>query len=128
MLRYLAAAALLAAAASAQTLDCREPVDQHTMNKCAWRDFDVADKNLNTVYRRVMQATGDESTRTKLRLAQRAWIQFRDSQCTFENVDNEGGSIYPMVFTGCKTRLTKARTKELADYLACLKNADNCGG
>ena len=48
-----------------------------------------------------------------LKNAQRDWIKFRDDECLYQNVQNEGGSIYPLVYNGCLTTLTKARIKQL---------------
>jgi len=127
MLRILIAAALFAGAASAQDLDCKNPRDQHSMNICAQRDFETADGALNGVYGELMKALDDDTFRTKLKFAQRAWIQFRDTECTFETADNEGGSLHPLVFAGCKTRLTRVRTMELKAFLACQKTPETCG-
>ena len=48
-----------------------------------------------------------------LRKAQRAWIAFRDAECTYDTVGDEGGSIQPMDYSLCLTRLTKLRTAQL---------------
>jgi uncharacterized protein YecT (DUF1311 family) len=129
MMRLLLAAAACACLAGQAFAadDCRDPMNQSTMNMCAQRDFEAADGELNKVYGELMKALDYESYKTKLKLAQRAWIQFRDTECTFETAENEGGSIHPMVYAGCETLLTKARTKQLRDYLVCWKDADKCG-
>ena len=119
---------LILVAASAAGIDCKNAMDQNTMNMCADRDYQAADKKLNMVYAKVMTALDDAVTKAKLKTAQRAWIQYRDTECTFETAENEGGSIHPLVYSGCLTRQTTARTKELQTYLACFKDADKCGG
>lgn len=126
ILSVFAAGALLAVQTSAAGPDCRDPQDQATMNMCAARDFQAADGELNRTYGDVMRTLDDERFKAKLVVAQRAWIQFRDNQCNFESADNEGGSLHPLVFAACETRLTKARTKELQDILACWKDATKC--
>ena len=123
----LLALPLVLFAASGADRDCNNPMDQSTMNICADKDYRAADKKLNDVYSKVMTALDDAGYRAKLKTAQRAWIQYRDTECTFEVAENEGGSIYPLVYSGCLTRLTGARTKELQTYLACFKDADKCG-
>ena len=116
-----------AAPALSQNIDCKNAMSQSEMNICADQDYRAADAKLNAAYARLMAALGDDGFRTKLKLAQRAWISFRDSECTYETADNEGGSIHPMVYAGCLTRLTKQRTKVLEDHLACWRNASkNC--
>jgi uncharacterized protein YecT (DUF1311 family) len=119
---------LVLVAAPAADIDCNNAMDQNTMNMCADKDYQAADKKLNDVYGKVMAALDDAGYKAKLKTAQRAWIQYRDTECTFEVAENEGGSIYPLVYSGCLTRLTNARTKELQTYLDCFKDADKCGG
>ena len=128
MRRFWMCAAVLAAvfgAAQAESAECRDPMDQNTMNRCADEDFQVADKALNDMYKKVV--AGQEGETAKLKAAQRAWIAFRDAECTFQTAENEGGSIHPMVYAGCLTRLTKERTRQLNDYLECRMNAEKCG-
>ena len=121
------ALALLAGPAMADDLNCKNPQDQQSMNFCAEKDYQAADKKLNAVYQKIMTALDDDGYKTKLKAAERAWMTFRDTQCTFETAENEGGSIHPMVYSGCEARLTNARTKELQEYLTCWKDADKCG-
>jgi uncharacterized protein YecT (DUF1311 family) len=117
---------LVLVAASAADIDCNNAMDQNSMNMCADKDYRAADKKLNDVYGKLMAAL-DDATKAKLKTAQRAWIQHRDTECTFETAENEGGSIHPLVYAGCLTRLTDARTKKLQSYFTCWKNADKCG-
>jgi uncharacterized protein YecT (DUF1311 family) len=56
------------------------------------------------------------TTEAKLREAQRAWIVFRDAHCTVEGYDQaRGGSMEPMVYHGCRARLTRERTRQLEE-------------
>ena len=117
---------LLSAAAMADDADCSKAMTQMDMDFCAGKNFQASDKKLNDTYRDVMTALGDKNYQAKLKAAQRAWIAYRDTECTFEVAENEGGSIYPMVYSLCETKLTDARTKELQSYLACFKDAEKC--
>ena len=45
--------------------------------------------------------------------SQRAWLAFRDAQCTIEGGEFAGGSMQGMAIAGCRTRLTDARTQQL---------------
>lgn len=45
--------------------------------------------------------------------SQRAWLQFRDSQCTIEGGQFAGGSMQPLARANCLARLTRERTKQL---------------
>lgn len=108
----IAALPLLLAAAPARADDCTNPQAQQAMNRCAEADYERADAELNRVYKQVMHGL-DAQSQALLKAAQRDWISFRDDECKYENVENEGGSIYPLVYNGCLTTLTKARTKQL---------------
>ena len=116
-MRTLALAALalplFLLAAPAQAAGCGSAdADQQTMNRCAEADYARADAELNRVYKATMAGL-DEHSQALLKAAQRDWIKFRDDECTYQNAQNEGGSIYPLVYNGCLTTLTKARTKQL---------------
>ena len=122
---YIIAAVLMAAPALAgDNADCGKAVTQFDMNQCADKDFQAADKTLNEVYKKVVAAQEGDST--KLKAAQRAWITFRDAECSFEIADNEGGTIYPMMYSMCLTKVTKARIAQFNAYLACEKDASKC--
>ncbi len=108
----LAAPLLAAAPALADDVDCKNAQAQNDMNICADKDYRAADAVLNKVYKDMTKGM-DAHTLDLLRKSQRAWIAFRDAECTYQNVENEGGSIYPMVYSGCLTRLTKLRTQQL---------------
>jgi len=116
-----------AAPALAQNIDCKNAMSQSEMNICADQDYRATDAKLNAAYAKLLAVTGDEGFKAKLKIAQRAWISFRDSECTYETADNEGGSIHPLVYAGCLTRLTKERTKALSALAACQQNAEKCG-
>jgi uncharacterized protein YecT (DUF1311 family) len=82
------------------------------MNICADKDYRKADAELNRAYKAAI-AGEDGDAQKLLREAQRDWIKFRDAECAYEAAPNQGGSIYPMVYSGCLTELTRARTKEI---------------
>ncbi|MDE2183824.1 MAG: DUF1311 domain-containing protein [Alphaproteobacteria bacterium] len=133
MIRTVALAAALvlagvAADAADDEVDCSKASTQYDMDICANKDFDAADKKLNNVYGQAVKVAGDldDKTLDKLRTAERAWLAFREAECTFETADYEGGTIYPMTFTMCRTKLTRTRTKELEAYLACEKDTMKC--
>ena len=118
--------AWLGCSAAAFADDCPEQ-NQNGLNRCAEDAYKKTDEALNGVYRQMTQRLKDDPDTTKLLVsAQKAWIAFRDAECTFANSANAGGSIYPMVYAGCLARLTKARTQELAGYLKCRDGDTGC--
>ena len=90
---------------------------QGTMNRQAEQEFETADAELNKVYSKVIAGMNAEDLQD-LKAAQRLWVQFRDAQATFEaNGDARGGSMQPMLYNACRTKLTKARTAEFRQML-----------
>jgi len=111
--------------------NCADPQAQQEMNYCAARDAELADTELNAVYRTAIASAqaadrdyarvtggaggrdsgpGEEAT---LREAQRGWVSFRDANCRLESFEARGGSMQPMIDGGCRATMTRARTAEL---------------
>src|SRR4051812_41286791 len=112
--------------ARAREFNCRDPQTQLDMNMCAEVDFERADLELNAAWRgttaearasdREIDRRSDQrpTQEAKLREAQRAWLIFRDAECTVEGYEEaRGGSMEPMVFGGCGARLTRERIAQL---------------
>ena len=99
----------------AQQPNCKDPQNQAEMNACASLSYQNADKKLNQVYQQV-RAKLQGANREKLTLAQLAWIEFRDGNCAFARTEVEGGSMEPMIFSGCLADITKKRTASLESY------------
>lgn len=86
---------------------------QSEMNREAAREFETADATLNKVYQQLIGKLDDEG-KEKLKVAQRAWVQFRDAQAAFEaDKEARGGSMAPLIYNGARKTLTDARIKEL---------------
>ncbi|HEV7307652.1 lysozyme inhibitor LprI family protein [Ensifer sp.] len=127
-LQVLAAAIILSAVpamAQEEKTDCENAVTQMDMNSCANQDYEAADGELNEIYRQALAATEAQDAelaeinadyvgaQAALKKAQRAWIGYRDGQCELAGFEARGGSMEPMLVSGCLAELTKARTKEL---------------
>lgn len=131
MMRWLTIASVLAVAGAAQAgdsgdADCSNAMTQNDMNICADKEYQAADHRLNDVYRKVSALQKDKASKDSLVAAERAWLGYRDAECTFETAADLGGSIYPMEYAMCLAKLTKARTQELDDYLTCEADATKC--
>ncbi|MER3432720.1 MAG: hypothetical protein C4288_04640 [Leptolyngbya sp. ERB_1_1] len=98
-------------------VNCRNPQTQFDMNLCASESARTADRQLNLAYQKAIAKFKGTPQENQLATAQSAWIKFRDADCAFERDRFKGGSIAPMVYAGCVTRLTQQRTKELESYL-----------
>ena len=97
-----------------------EPVQtQAEMNQQAAADFEKADAQLNKVYKQV-QAGLDAEGLAKLKVAQRAWLAFRDAEADFQaDAEARGGTMAPCIYNGVRQQLTETR---IADLKALLQN------
>lgn len=91
---------------------CRRGQTQLALSQCAADEFQASDRQLNQTYRGVL-ARLDRREATALRVAQRAWLQFRDAECTYVAAPYEGGSMQSMQRLTCLAELTRARTQQL---------------
>jgi uncharacterized protein YecT (DUF1311 family) len=95
---------------------------QSEMNHCADLDTREADADLNHVYQRLLsKMKGDDNATKKLRVAQRAWVAFRDAHLQelfpAQDKQREYGSMYPMCYAQVVTAMTKERTVQLRRML-----------
>lgn len=138
--RLLFAAALLLwpAVAPAQDeepqIDCANAVAQMELNYCAHEEYRTADAELNAAYREAMKAMERTDADLRelgehyvgaadaLRRAQRAWIGYRDGQCELAGFEARGGSMEPMLVSGCLAEMTRKRTQELKALYADTEN------
>lgn len=91
---------------------CNNAGTQAEMNACADKDYKRADAELNQVYQS-LRSQQPKSGKQALESAEAAWISFRDLDCAFAGSQFEGGSVEPMVYSGCMSDRTKTRVKEL---------------
>ena len=113
----LAVSTLSAHAADApldKAKDCGKLTVQADMNACAGDNYAAADAALNKTYASAMAQQDDATSKTALKDAERAWISFRDKECSFEiGPEADGGSIWPMEMSNCLEDKTAARIQEL---------------
>jgi uncharacterized protein YecT (DUF1311 family) len=102
--------------------DCANALDQMTMNQCAYLDFEKADQALNTLWPRLrdearQQDTEEGEDKTEyfdaLLASQRAWLAYRDTECLRQSQEAKGGSMQPMLESGCRATMTEQRIKDL---------------
>lgn len=100
---------------------------QADMDRCAAEALKASDAELNKVYREIEHRLSDDAaTRRLLVAAERAWLTFRDAECSFASSTAAGGSIYPMIQNQCLDGLTRARVDELRQYLECQEGDPGC--
>jgi len=110
--------------ASAQT--------QAEMNQDAAGEFHAADKELNAVYRKILEDYAqDDVFLANLKEAQRCWIVFRDAQLKMKYPDREPGyygSIQPVCEMTYLAELTRDRIKALKVWAEGVAEGDVCAG
>lgn len=117
---------LAAGSARAQAEDCADQT-QSGLTLCASAAFTKADDRLNALYRQITARLKDDGeTRGLLVAAQRAWITFRDAECTFLTSPAAQGSIHPMLVAQCREALTLKRVAELEPLLDCEEGDMSC--
>lgn len=99
---------------------------QMELNMCAYQDFEKADDELNALWPKAKQfaeESDDELFKEHkgypeaLLASQRGWLAYRDGQCELFGFQSRGGSMEPMLVSGCKADLTRKRIKELSDII-----------
>jgi uncharacterized protein YecT (DUF1311 family) len=125
---WLVAGLLLAAvstAAAEDDVDCNNAMAQQDMNYCAYKDYEAADAELNAVWKDARKVAKEldaelsddlKGADKALLAAQRAWIAYRDSQCELAGFEARGGSMEPMLVSGCLADLTRKRTSQLREF------------
>ncbi len=101
-------------------INCKAANTQIEMNYCADLSFKAADQELNQIYqqlRNTFKQTKQNTQEPQLINAQLAWLRYRDLDCKFSTDRFKGGSMAPLIYSGCKETLTKQRTTILKNYL-----------
>ena len=86
------------------------------LNACYGKLAEAADTKLNKLYKQ-LTAKSEGKEKDALRDAQRAWVAYRDKECDYETIGEEGGSIRPMEISICVADKTNARIKEFEGFL-----------
>ena len=127
----IAACWMVTPARADDAIDCKDPQDQSSMTRCAGIDYEKADKELNKLWPDVKAraeendkgASAEDGGYAKALLAsQKAWIAFRDAECTWQGFDSHGGSMESMLVNGCLATLTRERIKQLTENQEGLAN------
>jgi uncharacterized protein YecT (DUF1311 family) len=115
VLTWLASGAAIAGPPSAAAReDCGAQQNQTEMNACYGRELDRADDRLNAAYKKRLDGMRDDPDGIRLlREAERAWLDFREKNCTVQAHGEEGGSIYSTMVATCRITMAEARTKEI---------------
>ncbi|MGH9836125.1 MAG: lysozyme inhibitor LprI family protein [Blastocatellia bacterium] len=95
---------------------CAGLTTQSEMNRCAQDEYKKVDAELNRVYQQVISKLEPEH-RERLKIAQRAWLTFRDAHCDCEAFTFNGGSMQPLSYYSCLSATTKERITQLRQLM-----------
>ncbi len=103
---------------------------QQDLNKSAGNDSAKAERELNATYQGILKKYADDPAFIRrLRIAQRAWLKFRDAQLEIRFPPSDlAGSAQPMCHASYEAELTQARTRELKVWLDGIEEGDVCAG
>ena len=93
----------------------REAVTQMEMNITATEMYRLWDDTLNAVWK-LLEANLSEADMEVLRKEEREWIASKEADVREAGLENEGGSLQPLVEAMEAAELTKARVYELQEY------------
>ena len=105
---------------------------QGKMNEDAIKSYQKADKELNTIYQKILKEYAEDTVFIKnFKSAQRIWVQFRDAEMKALYPDREDGyygSVQPMCWYTSITQLTDERAKKLKIWVTGVREGDVCSG
>ena len=96
-------------------------------------DYLAEDAEMNRVYAAVRQAYADDAEfLASLKIAQQAWLAFRDAhlESRYPGRDKRVryGSVYPDCAAGLLAKITRVRTEQLRAWLRGLPEGEVCTG
>jgi len=105
---------------------------QFEMNQEACGKYKKADAELNRIYRQILRDYAeDKNFVQKIKIAQRAWIAFRDAHVNSIYPDPSRqayGSVSPMCHCMELEQLTKYRINMLSEWVDGTSEGDVCAG
>ncbi|MCA1849700.1 MAG: DUF1311 domain-containing protein [Acidobacteria bacterium] len=106
---------------------------QAEMDREACGEYQKSDAELNRVYRQVLdEYKADALFAEKLRVAQRAWVAYRDAQLgalyPARDPRRAYGSVHRMCRCQALTELTLERTEALRRWVMGVEEGDVCAG
>ncbi len=124
MRHFICLITLACASQLALALDCSKASNTLEINECASIEQKKVEAKLNAVYQRVMKfldkqiADGDldKASKTTLIEAQRAWLKFREADCSAVYQYHIAGTIRNVMHIGCMQTHTERRIKDLEEY------------
>jgi uncharacterized protein YecT (DUF1311 family) len=105
---------------------------QAEMNQQAFDAYKQADKELNEIYKKILDDYKSDTIFIKnLKASQRIWITFRDAELKVKFPDREPGyygSIHPLCVESYLEELTRERIRTLKAWIDGAEEDEACNG
>lgn len=92
--------------------DCKDAATTAAMRTCENARYEKAEQDLNAAFNELMRQL-DADQKSKLRVAQSAWMRFRQANADFEAATVRGGTLEPLLKVTTLADMTEARAAEL---------------
>ena len=92
--------------------DCKDAATTAAMRTCENTRYQKAEQDLNAAFNELMRQL-DADQKSKLRVAQSAWMRFREANADFEAATVRGGTLAPLLKVSTLADMTEARAAEL---------------
>jgi len=89
--------------------DCADASNQYESNICLSEAAEKTERNLNTFYNALEGIIGS----APLRESQRAWVNYRKTQCGAVHTYWRRGTIAPSAESSCQIELARSRMRDL---------------
>jgi uncharacterized protein YecT (DUF1311 family) len=131
LLLVLCLSMTVSAQKQAKSCDCLDKAKtQSELNDRTGQSAAEAERELNKTYQSILKKYADQPAFVgRMRLAQRAWLRFRDAQLEMRfPPSDQSGSAEPMCYAQYKAELTQERTQQLKPWLKGIEEGDVCAG
>ncbi len=108
------------------TQDCGKETAQMALNQCTGANLDAANAALGKLYGKLMALQSAPKDKEQLRDIERAWVAYKDKECTWETAGDEGGSIHAMEYNECEIEKTDVRLRKLEKIAGCTGSVAAC--
>lgn len=88
---------------------------QSEMNQCMAIEYRKVDLRLNSLYKELTSVLVDPRG---IRASQRAWLRYRDAECSDAVMQLGQGSLQPFAYHSCLIEFTEERIRHLRWHLA----------
>jgi uncharacterized protein YecT (DUF1311 family) len=88
---------------------------QSEMNQCLATEYGKVDLRLNSLYKELTSVLVDARG---IRASQRAWLRYRDAECSDAVMQLGQGGLQPYAYHSCMIEFTEERIRHLRWHLA----------